>query len=339
MNILFDINFLKGIILCIVIAIIAMTIQNITQEIFLENILDQLIVAMILGLLIKRFFPLHNFTNGVNFCSQYLLELGIVLLGFSMDFDYLASNSIIVFALILISTLCSFIFIIVFANKVLNLGSNLSILLATGNSICGNSAIVAIAPIIKATPSEIGIAIGFSALCGAIQIILFPLLFPLTSLSFYQYGLIVGISVYAVPQVIAASFAINNLSGIIATQVKLIRILFLGPLALLISFAKRRQARLMPDNQFSTRLFIPWFIVGFIATVLLANTITFPIVFLEYTQNMSSLLFVVALAAIGLKIELKEIKQTAWQVIATVIFANMFLLIIAVLGINLLHLD
>ena len=46
-----------------------------------------------------------------------------------------------------------------------------------------------------------------------------------------------------------------------------------------------------------------------------------------------------ALAAIGFKIELNEIKQTAWQVITTVLFANMLLLIIAVLGINLLHLD
>ena len=80
-------------------------------------------------------------------------------------------------------------------------------------------------------------------------------------------------------------------------------------------------------------------IIWFITTVVLANTIDLPIVFLEYTQNTSSLLFVVSLAAIGFKIELNEIKQTAWQVITTVLFANMLLLIIAGLGINLLHLD
>ena len=339
MNIFFDINFLKGLILCAVIAIIAMTMQSVFQDFFLENIFDQLIIAMIIGLLIKQFFPLHSLASGVNFCSKYILELGIVLLGFNMDFTYLTSNSIIVFMLILVATLCSLIFIIIFANKILKLSSNLAVLLATGNSICGNSAIVAIAPIIKATPSEIGIAIGFSAICGAVQVVLLPLVFPMTSLSLYQYGLIVGISVYAVPQVIAASFAISNISGIIATQVKLIRILFLGPLILLISFIKRRQAACMPTSQFNPSLFVPWFIIGFITTVLLANTIDLPIVFLEYTQNISSLLFVMALAAIGFKIELNEIKQTAWQVITTVLFANMLLLIIAVLGINLLHLD
>ena len=242
MNIFFDINFLKGLILCAVIAIIAMTMQSVFQDFFLENIFDQLIIAMIIGLLIKQFFPLHSLASGVNFCSKYILELGIVLLGFSMDFAYLTSNSIIVFMLILVATLCSLIFIIIFANKILKLSSNLAVLLATGNSICGNSAIVAIAPIIKATPSEIGIAIGFSAICGAVQVVLLPLVFPMTSLSLYQYGLIVGISVYAVPQVIAASFAISNISGIIATQVKLIRILFLGPLILLISFRNRKQA-------------------------------------------------------------------------------------------------
>ncbi len=294
---------------------------------------------MIIGLLIKQFFPLHNIANGIDFCSKYILELGIVLLGFSMDFTYLTGNSIVVFMLILVATLCSFILIIVFANRILNLNLNLAVLLATGNSICGNSAIVAIAPIIKATPSEIGIAIGFSAICGALQIILFPLLFPITSLSFYQYGLIVGISVYAIPQVIAASFAISNLSGIIATQVKLVRILFLGPLALLIGFIKHRQVTFAPNNQFNIHLFFPWFIIGFLTTVLLANIISFPIVFLEYTKNISSLLFVIALAAIGFRIKLNEIKQTAWQVIATVLFANILLLIIAVSGINLLHLD
>lgn len=312
--------------------------QTILQKIFTKNIVDQLLIAMIIGFLIKQRFSLKNFTSGINFSSKYILEIGIVLLGFSMNFNHIANNGLSLFFLIMFATLLSFALIIFFARKIFNISSNLSLLLATGNSICGNSAIAAIAPIIKATPSEIGIAIGFSAICGAIQIIIFPLLFSATSLSFYQYGIIVGISVYSVPQVIAASFAVNNISGMIATQVKLIRMLFLGPLALLISYVKYKDTGLKKDRISSMSMFLPWFIVGFIFTAMIANTTNIPNILLIYSKNISSFFFIIALAAIGLKIELSEIKQVAWQVMIIVIFANISLLAISLIGINYFHL-
>ena len=338
MTILFNNKFLKGFMLCLVIAIIAIFIQNLLQRNFTKNIVDQLLIAMIIGFLIKQRFSLKHFTSGINFSSKYVLEIGIVLLGFSMNFTHITSNGLSLLFLILIATLLSFALIVLLARKIFNMSSNLSILLATGNSICGNSAIVAIAPIIKATPSEIGIAIGFSAICGAIQIIIFPLLFPVTSLSFYQYGIIVGISVYSIPQVIAASFAVNNISGMIATQVKLIRILFLGPLALLISYVKHKDTGLKRESISTAYIFLPWFIMGFIFAAIIANTINIPNILLIYSKNISSFFFIIALAAIGLKIELSEIQQVASQVMIIVIFANISLLIISLIGINQLHL-
>ncbi|MDG1989807.1 MAG: putative sulfate exporter family transporter [Dehalococcoidia bacterium] len=338
MTILFNNKFLKGFMLCLVIAIIAIFIQKLLQRNFTKNIVDQLLIAMIIGFFIKQQFSLKNFTSGINFSSKYILEIGIILLGFSMNFTHIMSNGLSLLFLILFATLLSFALILLFARKIFNISSNLSILLATGNSICGNSAIVAIAPILKATPSEIGIAISFSAICGAIQIIIFPLLFPLTSLSLYQYGIIVGISVYSIPQVIAASFAVNNISGMIATQVKLIRILFLGPLALLISYIKHQDVGLRRENMPTARIFLPWFIIGFIIAVIIANTINIPDILLAYLKNISSFFFIIALAAIGLKIELSEIQKIAWQVIIVVIFANILLLTISFIGINLLEL-
>ena len=78
--------------------------------------------------------------------------------------------------------------------------------------------------------------------------------------------------------------------------------------------------------------------MGFIFAAIIANTINIPNILLIYSKNISSFFFIIALAAIGLKIELSEIQQVAWQVMIIVIFANISLLIISLIGINQLHL-
>ena len=114
--------------------------------------------------------------------------------------------------------------------------------------------------------------------------------------------------------------------------------LFLGPLALLISYVKYKDTGLKKDRISSMSMFLPWFIVGFIFTAMIANTTNIPNILLIYSKNISSFFFIIALAAIGLKIELSEIKQVAWQVMIIVIFANISLLAISLIGINYFHL-
>ena len=108
----------------------------------------------------------------------------------------------------------------------------MAILIACGNSICGNSAIAAVAPIIGAKPGDVASSIAFTAVLGVIVVLGLPLLVPILELSLTQYGTLAGLTVYAVPQVLAATLPIGELSNQVGTMVKLVRVLMLGPVVL-----------------------------------------------------------------------------------------------------------
>jgi uncharacterized membrane protein YadS len=103
------------------------------------------------------------------------------------------------------------------------------------NSICGNSAIATVAPLIQASADDIVASISFTAILGVLIVLGLPLLIPLLGLSATQYGILAGLTVYAVPQVLAATIPAGLVSTHIGTLVKLVRVLMLGPLALGIS--------------------------------------------------------------------------------------------------------
>ena len=86
------------------------------------------------------------------------------------------------------------------------LSSKLAVLVACGNAICGNSAIAAVAPVIGADREDVAASIALTAVLGVAVVVLLPLLIPVLGLSNYQYGVLAGLTVYAVPQVLAAAF-------------------------------------------------------------------------------------------------------------------------------------
>ena len=115
----------------------------------------------------------------------------------------------------------------------------MAILIACGNSICGNSAIAAVAPVIGAHSDDVAASISFTAVLGVIVVLTLPLLVPVLQLSLTQYGVLAGLTVYAVPQVLAATLPIGALSNQVGTVVKLVRVLMLGPVVLGLSLLAR----------------------------------------------------------------------------------------------------
>ena len=119
-------------------------------------------------------------------------------------------------------------------HKIFKLEKKLATLVGVGNSICGNSAVAVVAPVINANSSQIAAAIGISAILGASQIILLPLLVPIFGIEEFEYGLVAGLSVYAVAQVVAAASTVGAQAVNVATLVKLTRVNFLAPLIFLL---------------------------------------------------------------------------------------------------------
>src|SRR5277367_5532719 len=124
--------------------------------------------------------------------------------------------------------------------RVTGLPLRMAILIACGNSICGNSAIAAVAPVIGADGDDIAASISFTAVLGVVVVLTLPLLVPILQLSLTQYGVLAGLTVYAVPQVLAATLPIGALSNQVGTVIKLVRVLMLGPVVLALSLLTSR---------------------------------------------------------------------------------------------------
>ena len=167
-------------------------------------------------------------------------------------------------------------------SRALGLPPRMSVLVACGNSICGNSAIAAVAPVIGAHADDIASAIAFTAILGVVVVLSLPLLVPVLGLSHYAYGVLAGMTVYAVPQVLAATAPIRALSVQVGTLVKLVRVLMLGPVVLGLSLvvgrinrpdrAENWDATVAGRRRPSPGKLIPWFIVGFIVLAALRSS-------------------------------------------------------------------
>jgi uncharacterized integral membrane protein (TIGR00698 family) len=228
-------NVLPGVLLCIVVTAVASALQLVEERYVGQAYLEALVLAILLGVAIRTAWtPGPRWYPGVAFSAKILLEIAVVLLGASVSIrtvlalgPALLGGIVLVVAVAIVSSylIC----------RLLKLPQRMAILVACGNSICGNSAIAAVAPVIGADGDDIASSIAFTAVLGVIVVLLLPLLVPLLALSLTQYGVLAGLTVYAVPQVLAATLPIGALSNQVGTVVKLVRVLMLGPVVLCLS--------------------------------------------------------------------------------------------------------
>jgi uncharacterized integral membrane protein (TIGR00698 family) len=216
---------------------------------------------------------------------------------------------------------------------ILKLDKSVSILVATGNSICGNSAIAAMASVIKSPSSHVASAISFSATIGLLQVIFLPFLFVVISITEFQYGVIAGLSVYAVPQVVAASFVVGSEAGLIATQVKLLRVLMLGPLILVIGFfSNKNNETILIKNKIRT--YIPWFVIGFIFASIIGTSGIISENLIKQINDLSKILFSISMAGIGLTVAFKDLRVSAIRISIAVLASSILMIIFAIIGIS-----
>ncbi len=324
-----------GLLVCVVVGGVAWTIAWGEKRAIDNAIVDALVVAMLLGILLRNTISLPGSLDaGAKFSSKQILEASVLLLGASVDLGAVFDAGGTLLGLIAFSVIGGITLAWV-VGRSLGLHSKLAILIGVGNSICGNSAVAAVAPAIRASADDVAIAIGVSAVMGVGQILLLPLIVPGLSVTDYQYGVIAGISVYAVPQVVAAAFAVSNLSGQVATLVKLTRVLFLGPMILVLGFLHRKErvkgeATKTLYQRFS--LFMPWFVGGFLILTLARTTGLINDDVSDLAKDISKVFFAVAMVGLGLGVDLKKVRAVGPRVAITILVSMSFMIIVSTGG-------
>ncbi|MEE2656086.1 MAG: putative sulfate exporter family transporter [Chloroflexota bacterium] len=343
-------NLLKtapGLGLCCVIAALIIAITNQGSRI----ILDPLLVALLLGIVFKNIFPKTQWHNaGTKFAAKFILEFSVMILGASIFFPKVVSAGPGLFGLILCGVVGSMLIAYLLGHIILKLSTNLAILIGVSNSICGNSAAMVIAPIIGASSAELTSVIAISGLLGAAQIILLPLLVPAFGLSEYHYGVVAGMAVYAVAQVYAASATVSAASASVATFVKLVRVVLLAPLVITIQlFITAKQTgvatEVRAENEVRTRgnitlhQYVPWFVIGFIVLAALRSVEIIDEATGNHIREFSRYSFLVAMFAIGLGVDIRDLFNTGAKVALVICFVLLFMVSISVFAGSFLQLQ
>ena len=276
---------------------------------------------------------------GANFAAKSLLPLGIVLMG--VKFDLLSVLKVSGQAL-LINLICLLIAYVVtmWLCKRLGVDEKMSALITIGTAICGGSAIVAAAPVVKANQTQVAIAMTIVSLYGLIAIFVLPLLGHAFGLDEFQFGVWAGASIQAVPQVVAAGFAFGVIAGQTATIVKMVRILLLAPMVMLIG-VKHHQSDKSIDSaqkQGAWYQYFPKFILYFLIVVILNTLGLFSfldrltdLAISHYIAEISAFCMTMAMVGVGLNTDLVILLKSGGKPLLAGGLAMLILLIISLL--------
>ena len=140
-----------------------------------------------------------------------------------------------------------------------------------------------------------------------------PLAFTLFGVTEWQYGVVAGMTVYAVPQVLAATMPVGTLSIHVGAIVKLMRVLMLGPVIVLIGLRHSRKAGV----RVSFKQMVPWFILGFLAMMAATTFGLLPEAAIAPIKTTSTILIMLSMAALGLSVNLRTVLASGGRVLAT----------------------
>jgi uncharacterized integral membrane protein (TIGR00698 family) len=310
---------LPGVVVCVAITIAAILLQQAEVYFAGQPYLEAIVLAILLGVACRTVWvPGPRWIPGISFSAKFVLEIAIVLLGASVSIaTILALGPVLIVGIACIVAVaigCSYVI-----SRAMGLPQRTSILIACGNSICGNSAIAAVAPVIGADSDDVASSISFTAVLGVAVVLGLPFLVPVLRLSLTQYGILAGLTVYAVPQVLAATLPIGQLSNQVGTVIKLVRVLMLGPVVLGFSlFAGRLRltSGQVASQKRGPRLneLVPWFIIGFLLALVARSLGLIPQGLLPPITRTAALLTTVAMAALGLGVDMRVVARTGVRV-------------------------
>lgn len=321
-------SLVPGLSLCALVALVAVTAQSIEETAVGHPYVEAIVIAILLGTAIRTLWnPSRRWRKGIAFSAKQLLEVAVALLGASVAFTTIALSGFVLLGSIITIVIVT-LAVSYGIGRSLGLSIRLSILIACGNSICGNSAIAAVAPIIGASTDDVACSISFTAALGVIVVLGLPFLIPFLLLSETQYGILAGMTVYAVPQVLAATMPAGLISTQIGTLVKLVRVLMLGPVVACVAlFARGLRTDGSPNGQgrISILNIVPWFIVSFFVLAALRSLSAIPAIAIFPLQKTATILTILSMAALGLGVDLRIICRVGGKVTAAVTLSLLFL--------------
>lgn len=331
---------LPGFLVCVVIAIVS----KIIAKLFLPT-LGAATIAIIIGIIVGNTFGRKEYLNkGTKFSEGTLLSISVVLLGGTLNISQLLDlgiRGILFIILLMLMTLFGTIWV----GRYLKFGEDFVLLMASGNAVCGSSAIASTAPVINAHSRDKGIAITIVNVTGTVLMILLPLLtsFLYNNETFRTSAFLGGI-LQSVGQVVAAGSMVSEQVKEQATIFKIVRIVFLVVVVFLLAALKKKSTvkgveaveEEIHSHNHQSRIKIPWYIIGFFITCALYSLNIIPHSLTHTLKELDNFIEVIALAGIGMRVYFKDLIQQGPKASMYCVFIALIQIISAIVLIGVL---
>ena len=317
---------LPGSVLMAAIAAVAYVLAEIETGLLGQPLIEALVLALLIGVLARNVLGdgSKRYAPGASLVAKHVLEVGVALIGVSVYMPDILKAGPALLALV-VGGVGAGIVLSFGIGRAVGLNAHLAALVAIGNSICGNSAIAALAPVIGAEKKDVASAIGLTAVIGVLLVLGLPLLIAPFALSLYQYGVLAGMSVYAVPQVVAAAYPVSELSGNVATLVKLSRVLLLGPAVVGIGLAFRTWGTRTGEASTKVSTYVPWFVATFLVLAAIRSLDLLPTVVVDPAKQLSRALTMLAMAGLGFGVDIRSVRAVGPRVGVAVVLSLSFM--------------
>ena len=283
----------------------------------LPSVFGAVTVGLFLGIFVANLRPMPAVDAGAKLARAWFLPVGIVLLGARLSLGDILSTGVGAIAVLVIDIVLV-LGVILALGHVLGTSSRLAALIGVGTAICGNTAIVAAAPVIKADERDVSFAVATITLFGTAAVIVFPLIGHALGMSDALFGHWAGAAVNDTSQVTATAFSYSVPAGETATIVKLTRNTLMVPVIFAVGtwFAVREAQAVegppsaQPNLLASSRKAVPPFLFGFLAMALLNSVGLIPADLADVLVAISQVFIVMALVGVGLSTRLASLRAT-----------------------------
>ena len=301
---------LPGLAAAIAVALVARAITSV-----LPATIGEVVVAIALGLVVSAAVgPRPVLAPGLSLAVRRLLRIGVVLLGARLSLDAVAAVGASVILLVVVLIVVTLALGLV-AGRLAGLPLPLTLLLAVGTAICGNSAILATAPLLGAEHRHVSVAVATITIFGLLAVLLYPLLGRAVGMDELTFGRWAGLAVNDTSQVVATGLAYGPAAGDTAVVVKLVRNAAMAPVLFALAWGWPRlaghdgaanPARLATSRRPPRyRDAVPLFVIGFLVVAAINTAgLLDPVIggrsLAAWAAEIAAVLILIAVAAIGL---------------------------------------
>ncbi|NUU07466.1 putative sulfate exporter family transporter [Leifsonia sp. C5G2] len=305
---------LPGLIVCALAAAAAWGVH------WLAPAVPLLTAAVVLGIVVGQLPAARPAVTGVlapglSLSAKRLMRIGVVLLGLKLSLGDIAGLGWVAIlttvAVVLVSFAGTF-----WIGRLLGLPGHQPLLIATGFSICGASAIGAMSGVVKPKDEEAATPVALVTLCGTLAIFVLPLLWHPLGLDAQQFGHWVGAGVHDVGQVVATAQIAGAAALAVAVVVKLTRVLMLAPIVAVAAVVERRR-HVEGDPAAKRPAIVPLFVAGFLVAVLVRTFVPLPAAVTGGADTLQTILLAMALFGLGTAVRLRTLVGTGWRALVT----------------------